>query len=365
MQAIPPGDFGDGLLNLATQAAVDYVNAHGGVQGHPLQLDVCYDGTPLSDPNTTAQCAAQAVSDHALALVGTFTTYTSGLYPTLGQASIPNISEVGITPLDHSSPLAFPLSAGADSIQAAMGIAAGKAGCKKATMITPSTLALPGLIGGFAAGLKYSGAQVGAPVVVPATQADFGPSIAKVLAEGADCVQSNVGSQQTEALLTAIQGSGQKLTVIAASSNVNQGLITQLGSLADGMIVLAAMYPDSKNTPQQQVAEAAFLKYENLKNPFDLQYGCWIAVQAFAEAAGKALTENKPLTGQTIVEELNTLNGVGEGLTTPIDFSAQASIPQLPRVKSYSWVETKDVNGMLTQVGVIDSAAAQKKYSAY
>src|ERR1700728_3337538 len=69
-----------GLLNLLSgpvtfpevsegeQAAAQYVNTYlGGINGHPIKIDVCAtDGTPA----TSARCANQLLNDHPVAILG-------------------------------------------------------------------------------------------------------------------------------------------------------------------------------------------------------------------------------------------------------------------------------------------------------
>src|ERR1700728_1260690 len=53
----------------AILAAVKYYNAHGGFSGHQVQVTVCND---QGNPNLARQCAQQAVSDHDVAVLGSY-----------------------------------------------------------------------------------------------------------------------------------------------------------------------------------------------------------------------------------------------------------------------------------------------------
>jgi len=85
----------------AAQAAVDYINAElGGVDKHPLKLDVCVtDGTAAS----SQKCAGQMVTDKVLFVTGGLDTQLPTQYPTLDAAGIPYIGGVPISSTDYNA----------------------------------------------------------------------------------------------------------------------------------------------------------------------------------------------------------------------------------------------------------------------
>src|SRR5665213_3233249 len=65
-------------------AEFDWINAHGGIDGHQVNLTQCYIGSIISEsPTAAAGCAQQAVANHDLAVVGSFSNYDSDVLPTL------------------------------------------------------------------------------------------------------------------------------------------------------------------------------------------------------------------------------------------------------------------------------------------
>src|SRR5271170_6543274 len=61
----------DGLSSIddtspGIHAAIGYINAHGGVKGHPLIVSTCYNN---NDANQATTCANNAVNSHAVAVV--------------------------------------------------------------------------------------------------------------------------------------------------------------------------------------------------------------------------------------------------------------------------------------------------------
>ena len=83
---------GPTYANILTTAKVagDWINAHGGIQGHPVKVTTCDE---QGDPSKTAQCGREAIADHDVAVVGSFTLNGSAIVPELAAA---NISWFGI-----------------------------------------------------------------------------------------------------------------------------------------------------------------------------------------------------------------------------------------------------------------------------
>jgi branched-chain amino acid transport system substrate-binding protein len=93
----------------AAQAAVDYVNANGGVDGRPLKLSTCISlGTPASD----TQCANQMVSLKPTAAV--YAALASTTPDTIiTRAGIPYVSAQPSGPADFTTPGMFLFNSGA------------------------------------------------------------------------------------------------------------------------------------------------------------------------------------------------------------------------------------------------------------
>ena len=106
--AVPPSNLSGSPLNVLTLASVNYagptyanilttakvagdwINAHGGIQGHPVKVTTCDE---QGDPTKTAQCGREAIANHDVAVVGSFTLNGSAIIPELAAA---NISWFGI-----------------------------------------------------------------------------------------------------------------------------------------------------------------------------------------------------------------------------------------------------------------------------
>ncbi|MCW3063732.1 MAG: lipoprotein, partial [Solirubrobacterales bacterium] len=77
-------------ISISAKAYEKWINAHGGIKGHPLQATVCDEH---GKPTDAAACARQAVSDGDVAVVGSFSFLGTNIMPALIKANIPNFGE--------------------------------------------------------------------------------------------------------------------------------------------------------------------------------------------------------------------------------------------------------------------------------
>jgi branched-chain amino acid transport system substrate-binding protein len=85
----------------AAQAAVKYVNAYGGgLDGHPIKLDVCItDGSPA----TSTQCANKLIAAHPTAIMGAGDLAAANTLPLYAKAGLAYIGGVDFTPAESSA----------------------------------------------------------------------------------------------------------------------------------------------------------------------------------------------------------------------------------------------------------------------
>ncbi len=85
----------------AAQAAVQYVNAYGGgLDGHPIKLDVCItDGSPA----TSTQCANKLIAAHPTAILGAGDLAGANTLPLYAKANLAYIGGVDFTPAESAA----------------------------------------------------------------------------------------------------------------------------------------------------------------------------------------------------------------------------------------------------------------------
>ncbi len=85
----------------AAQAAIKYVNAYGGgLDGHPIKLDLCItDGSPA----TSTQCANKLIAAHPTAILGAGDLAAANTLPLYAKAGLAYIGGVDFTPAESSA----------------------------------------------------------------------------------------------------------------------------------------------------------------------------------------------------------------------------------------------------------------------
>jgi hypothetical protein len=127
------------------RAYARWVNAHGGIRGRSLEVLTCNDHNEAVD---AARCADRAVSENAVAVVGSYSQYGDDFLPELEGAGIPYIGGYGITSAEFTSPLSYPVNGGQPALLAGLGRELAKV-CGPVALIRPDSIAgdeLPPLI---------------------------------------------------------------------------------------------------------------------------------------------------------------------------------------------------------------------------
>jgi len=153
------------------QAAVQYVNARGGINGHPLVLAVCDLDTT---PEKNAACGNQFANDPRLKMVNTgFSLAAGALHNALAPSGLPILQSFPTTDAEYLAKNAVTYNGGA--VSATIGIAeiANAAKAKTVTRFVPDNASAPAGINYFAARFKGDVKTV----LVPATVTDPLPYI--------------------------------------------------------------------------------------------------------------------------------------------------------------------------------------------
>ncbi len=241
-------------------AAVDSINAAGGIKGHPLKLDFCDTKFQAA---TELSCSRQLIADHVVAVVDpTVVADQSGAeYKLFATAKIPYFAGLGTSPIETT---------GSDSYPESGAGAAWAYGAVKALQLAGATkVALMPDVGSIgqevvselgppikALGLKNAG------IVYVDSNADptQASAAAKIVASGANGVL--VGSIHTSTSLQALSQAGYKGKIATLSSLATHGTLVAAGSYGNGELVSSISAIVSGNTnPQVQQAEAAMAQY--------------------------------------------------------------------------------------------------------
>lgn len=206
-------------IHIAAKAYEAWINANGGINGHPLEVTTCDD---KGDPTQTAACARNAVAAGAIADIGSFTYNAAISVPIYAQA---NVAVVGnccnISPIEYTSPNTF--SNGANAVLNPAGVArAVQDGCKAISVLE---LDIPGVTDdtnvvfnniakayGYTKPLKF--------IRVPLTATDYSSVVAQATADS-DCISLFLGENNISGMMPSFAQSGGKQTLYGAQGNLD------------------------------------------------------------------------------------------------------------------------------------------------
>ncbi|HET6509980.1 MAG TPA: ABC transporter substrate-binding protein [Baekduia sp.] len=272
-------------------AAFNDINAHGGVNGHPLKIVFCNN---FNDPNKTAACARQAVSEKVAAVIPYAATQGPSLYPSLEKAGIPVIGALPSTQPDWTSKVAYPISAGISQMTLASGLqlkAHGADSVGGMMIDIPSAHVQESLIkrGAQIAGLKFTTA-----VYHPATAADVSAQVQKLVSAGAKAITFvDTTAATVAAVKAARQLGGNGMLFQQNAQSLDEGLFSGLGSDGGGLLVTAGLPPETATRQfpgiklwrdELDAAKQAGVKDTDTKGS---SQAAWIAAHALAIAAQK------------------------------------------------------------------------------
>jgi len=244
------------------RAAVQYINEElGGVDGHPLEIEVCAtDGTPA-----TAQTCAQEMVSYDPSFVTTGTTYSMDVaYPVLEAAGIPVLGGTPTAGTDFAAPQARYWIGGTVSIvvSAAGYIIDYMPDVDNVGILVfnlPSGQAAIPLVQG---PLEAAGKTVQV-VQVPTTATDMLSPYTSLVDGGAEVVVALLLDQQCIALAQAAQSQNSDVTFLTQPGCYSEQIVQQAGGAMDGWIVpFYGPEPMSEGDEEAATFRDAMAKYE-------------------------------------------------------------------------------------------------------
>ena len=215
-------------VKVAAEAATRYINENGGVDGRPLEIDVCNGKV---DPNATMACVQQAIDDDVVAILGGECQFGDAVFPVLEEAGIPWIGTFQRTEADNTSPNSYPVLAPNAGAFGAQGQVAHEEGADKVSIIRVDVASAVQVAAVVEQTVEAAGGTAGAEVVVAPDAADFGPAVEQA-SGGGEGLAVLLGSQATAPLIKAIRDAGLDADEFPVSVN-SAGLPADLTSTLD------------------------------------------------------------------------------------------------------------------------------------
>jgi ABC-type branched-subunit amino acid transport system substrate-binding protein len=329
------------------KAGIDEINRTGGINGAKVILSVCDNG---NDPNKAAQCAEQAVQQHDVAMVGSYSLIGgSAFYPALDAAKIPNVGVGPGNPADWTNKMSFPVGYSPQAYVAGPPVAMARAGCKKIATVGFSDPAYDPYFGLAAAGIAYAHAKNAGNVKFSDTTTDFTSVVAQAEQEGADCIFTLGPDTAVPGLIQAIDSSGKKIK-LGGLNHITDNLPT-LGKKLDGSPVatpspVPTIHPGPGDDSSLMKEYAADMKADGFTSQKLLTYqgfSQWLGTLLFAQAA-RAIPAGK-VTSATLIAKLNKTD-FNPGAIGASNFAAKAPLTSAPRLHNYLMYTSVVKNGV-------------------
>jgi ABC-type branched-subunit amino acid transport system substrate-binding protein len=306
----------------AANAAVQAINAAGGINGRKIKLITCDDGY---DPNKTIACAQEAVQDKVSAVVGASTTLeTSEVFQILQQAGIPYIGGDGISPPELQSTISFSEAGSAGQFYGLVA-ALKSAGDTKLAVVKCEVTNCDDVANYVVAAAKLDGVTLVRQVTAPIATTDYTAAAATAIRGGVDGVIFVGSPPQAVPLVKALHGQGFKGNFAAADVEFPPNYLSALGSDAHNVYVVYELCaPTDTSYPGVVKFLATMKKYAPSAALTAVSLQTWWGFQIFSAIAAKASgTSSAAILAEARSLPAGSINvGVGPSLpvakTTPL-----------------------------------------------
>jgi branched-chain amino acid transport system substrate-binding protein len=312
------GSSGDGFTGI--QAAIRYVNAHGGIKGRPLAAQECVDNL---DPNVAAGCATRAANNSSVvASVGQITLQGAVVAPIFEQAGLPAIGAQAAVPADFHSPVVFAPTSGGLSGLATVAAVTDLLHGKKVSFVYDQNPAA-------ATEVALINSVVLAPRKLPPmnalgvspTAGDLSAAVAKAVASSPDGIVLYTGQAQANSFVKAARQQGVTTPiVISAGVESASAVQQQLGGGQD-------LYFDTYFSHSGRFYRAFLSQWRAAGNSpslaDDFAINGWLSVTMLADVARTLPT----VTRASVLHAFSKLSNYSTaGLTPPLSFDKPGTV---------------------------------------
>ena len=338
-------------IKVGAEAAVDEINADGGVNGKQIDLIVCNDG---NDTNKAVACAREAIKEEVAAMVGGYTLFEPQVVPLIEAAGIPWI---GPTAIQNSTSKSYYLLGGEGATLAfSMGLYLDERGCKQSVAIGENLPTVKPAAALFNLGVEAGGGTPGEPVYGAENAADWAPFVAAATGSGADCISILTSPTNAPKIVSAAAQSGESITTIAPLSVLPAESVEALGKTAEGVILVSGYLPYSAQTPAIKRLEAEAKKI-SAEVPLDsVLESTYAATKLFADVA----EGEGEVDAQNTAAALSKLKHYDTELGPVVDFTAANPTTTFSRVTNTKVfvLEVKNGEIVLAQKQPLDTMPA-------
>jgi len=306
----------ENIANTANLYA-DYINARGGIAGHPLEVTVCDE---QFDPAVATTCARQAVDEGMVSIVGSFTYFAESIVPVIAESSITWFGACcPITPSELTSPYSFNIGNQPMYAVGAVGRAV-EDGCENVNAVIIDGAQI--FITPMENAMSAYGREFGDVIILPPTAQDYSAEVAQATTN-ADCVITIVSETPFITWNTAWTQSGTDAQQYGPQGNLNDISAAGNEEATDGNVI-AGMYPDLSTAPWDEyraaLEESGIIDDGNDYNSLG-GMGTWAAFVGFTQIAE---TIDGDITAESFYEAANTTSELDlNGMVPVLDFTKE------------------------------------------
>ena len=240
---VPISEFGLAYDAAAFKAATRSINAHGGVKGRPVVVEICDD---RNDPNEAQACARKLVADGVIATAANVSEFSMVEGPILDEAGIPQIGSQAISPEDFTLPTAFPLEGGL-FVQSAGGVVGMKRrGLRSLFPVTIDTPAARTAVQSLGLLTRAGGIDLAGAAYMPGAASDFTSYVQAAMQSKADVVFPILPPSVTIPFLIASRQAGARYLIMLPTGEFSASDIALMGgssAITENDIEFAALPP--------------------------------------------------------------------------------------------------------------------------
>jgi branched-chain amino acid transport system substrate-binding protein len=319
------------------KAAAEAINAAGGIDGHPVKIEVCDDHY---DANEAASCAQKAVNDKVTALVGAVNFFSDQTLSTIEKAKIPWVASTVVTPGLFKSAMSFPVDGGGVVPQTAMGREAVQLGGKNVVVVSiDHANALQNAVP-IKNGAELAGGKVTDIVKYPPGTVDFSSTAASVVSKKPDAVVCLCSSQNDwSSLFKSLTQAGYKGPFSTSVTFITKDILKTLGESANQVFMVDGQRPFDSPNPAMKQYQSEITKYASgdaVRN--QIMGDGWLGVHVVADA----LTGASATDAASLLEALTSKSKFPSyGLVDKITFSGEAPVSAYPRFFNVAQIAMK------------------------
>jgi len=294
-------------------ASVEYINAHGGVNGRPIEWEICY----IEGDVTGEQCAQEMVDKGVVATVSDFDPLTDRTWsPILQQAGIPEIDIFTNDPGVRVQDNVFLFGPGTPVEYMGLTQYANILGLTKLHFLIADSASSENSVNAVTPVAESYGMEIlGDPTRIALSATDYSPFVASANDSGAEFNVTVIGPFQTEQLLTAADLLGIDGKIALGEGQFNKSQQEQYGSNGgpiEGALLIAPVPPfgAADRYPELQKAldqiQAYYEAGNDVADPAKLTSiatRAWFSMRAFQRVAA---TITGDITAASMMEALSS-----------------------------------------------------------